>query len=103
MPKIARISVLAIVMGVALTACQTGSAKEAQQQASNSMTCSASCGAGSYCRMDAPGQAGVCTPKPQACPMIYVAVCGTDGKTYPNECHAAQAGVNVAHQGACTK
>jgi hypothetical protein len=62
------------------------------------------CAPGSYCRMTGPmhpDKAGVCVKKPDMCPMIYQPVCGADGKTYPNTCHAARAGTNVAHEGEC--
>jgi hypothetical protein len=35
------------------------------------------------------------------CPMIYQPVCGADGKTYPNQCHATRAGVKISHTGSC--
>ena len=46
---------------------------------------------------------------PQACPKIYRPVCGSDGKTYPNECVLKvnacvnEENITVVHEGSCGK
>lgn len=44
---------------------------------------------------------GVCSPRTDVCPAISAPVCGCDGVTYDNGCHAAAAGVSVRSDGPC--
>ena len=44
---------------------------------------------------------GVCTIRPEVCPLVLNPVCGCDEKTYSNECEAFAAGASIAHRGPC--
>ena len=44
---------------------------------------------------------GTCTVPPDACPEIFMPVCGCDGVTYENTCAAHAAGASIARTGAC--
>jgi hypothetical protein len=67
----------------------------------------AGCPTGQYCKFaldaqcGAADQTGVCEVIPESCYELYAPVCGCDDKTYPNDCHAAAAGVSIVHEGEC--
>jgi hypothetical protein len=44
---------------------------------------------------------GTCVTPPPACDDLFDPVCGCDGTTYLNRCHAINAGIQVDHAGAC--
>eukprot|EP01100_Stratorugosa_tubuloviscum_P015831 TRINITY_DN953_c0_g1_i1.p1 TRINITY_DN953_c0_g1~~TRINITY_DN953_c0_g1_i1.p1 ORF type:complete len:127 (-),score=20.46 TRINITY_DN953_c0_g1_i1:124-504(-) len=44
---------------------------------------------------------GFCKKKPDSCSNNYEPVCGCDGNTYANQCHANLAGVNILKYNAC--
>lgn len=66
------------------------------------------CGAGEFCAY-LPGlcprvvkdASGVCKPVVEACAPGGPAVCGCDGRTYPNACEAERSGAFVRHEKTC--
>ena len=111
MPASPRSALLALGAALALCACKPDARAQPQpgRDPQTPPACAGpsdpACGADAYCKSEssAPDAGGQCAPRPQMCPMIYQPVCGADGRTYPNACHAARAGVNLAHDGACGK
>ena len=64
------------------------------------------CDDNEFCRLphgmcDAADIQGVCVELPEACPRVFLPVCGCDGETYPNQCDAARAGAQIDHEGPC--
>ncbi len=45
---------------------------------------------------------GDCKSRPQACPQVYMPVCGCDNMTHSNSCMARSAGVDVLYDGPCS-
>lgn len=107
MPASHRSALLALA-ALALCACKPDARAQTPRAPEAPLACAGpsdtSCGPDAYCKAtNASETAGQCMPRPQICPMIYHPVCGSDGRTYPNTCHAERAGVNLAHEGACEK
>jgi len=64
------------------------------------------CSTGAFC-MKADGMCtkgrGICYAPGQLCPQIWMPVCGCNGQTYSNDCHARGARQNIRSTGSCPK
>jgi len=61
------------------------------------------CDSDEYCYLSSCAQeTGQCNARPTLCPDVWQPVCGCDGVTYGNTCLAAEAGVNIDHDGECS-
>ena len=86
-----------------------GTAPQQQQQLPQSCggLMGKGCAAGQHCiyameaRCGAADQTGVCMEPPVMCTLNYQPVCGCDGNTYSNTCHAHAKGVSVVAEGPC--
>ena len=67
------------------------------------------CGRDEYCEYERgmcvtePHGPGTCRLTPRGCETIVRPVCGCDGKSYPNRCEAAAAGMSIAAEGLCRR
>lgn len=65
------------------------------------------CPEGQFCqfrpeRCNVSDDQGTCRSIPDACPDVWMPVCGCDGKTHGNACEAAMNLVSIDYQGECT-
>ena len=67
--------------------------------------CSPPCGSGQFCEFHAgecgASGGGTCNVRPGVCTALFDPVCGCDGHTYSNPCHAQGAGQSIVYDGPC--
>jgi len=109
-----RLSQLALVLAIALSALTVSASAQDQEQGRRKPPI---CGGIGGLQCPSPNQvcqypagqcnvadlSGVCVAKPGACTKEYNPVCGCDGKTYANACELLVAGAKEDHKGECAK